>query len=668
MSTNKTSAQQLEAASKAFDHLFTNEIVEAKAAFSAEESPFHLVGMAVCVFLEAALGMESAQMTEASKLLTQAEVATKKQINKPSTPSRFPAGLEMEILNADTVVLLGITYALSESYMGYAQCMYSLNSAHSKFTKLYKTVFPNGLEGYSTPAASPLPSRRPSQPDLRQDASEKLSVPTLTPKPSLSSLATSSKKGSGFFGRWTGTGSPSASTAPLPSPAQDGPIEDLIVCGTAFGFGLFNLVFSLLPKKVQSVVGFFGFKHDRRLALQALAVAAAKKDVHSVFAGLVLMTYHGVVLLFSGYQADEAHILRQYSAIVNSVHSRYPDGSLWILNEAKIKRMSGDSEGAVRVLTDGLEKSKKKDKVNAFRQADTLLVFELAWTYLSRRQYQEAAQAFIRVTELNSWSHATYYFTAAGCYFALGNKDKAQELFDTIPELLERKGTGKVGGKAPPTEVLIAKKLEFFKQKHKTSGKDDKRFVDSVKINPAEELALFWNTHARISPEVAKAHINDLASLTPPVTISSQFVETKTNAASEDVDLSTPDELALRSLLMGITHRTLGDFETARKFLTESAGYQSRIEVSTWIGGVATFELAVLDLKEVEAVERATAAADQATLRGQWVNALSTASGNLDTAANLAPSSVDLAGRLGTRIEMLRDEIGVKRNMLGLSS
>ena len=88
---------------------------------------------------------------------------------------------------------------------------------------------------------------------------------------------------------------------------------------------------------------------------------------------LVLMTYHGVVLLFSGYQADEAHILRQYSAIVNSVHSRYPDGSLWILNEAKIKRMSGDSEGAVRVLTDGLEKSKKKDKVNAFRQADTLV-------------------------------------------------------------------------------------------------------------------------------------------------------------------------------------------------------------------------------------------------------------------------------------------------------
>jgi len=32
-------------------------------------------------------------------------------------------------------------------------------------------------------------------------------------------------------------------------------------------------------------VGFFGYDYDRKLALQALAVSAAKSDVHSVFAG-----------------------------------------------------------------------------------------------------------------------------------------------------------------------------------------------------------------------------------------------------------------------------------------------------------------------------------------------------------------------------------------------
>ena len=84
----------------------------------------------------------------------------------------------------------------------------------------------------------------------------------------------------------------------------------------------------------RTVVGFLGFQHDRRLALQALAVSAARKDVHGVFAGysidfstlcfshwhpfsLSLMTYYGVVLLMSGYQANEQHIVKQYRAIVD---------------------------------------------------------------------------------------------------------------------------------------------------------------------------------------------------------------------------------------------------------------------------------------------------------------------------------------------------------------
>ena len=68
---------------------------------------------------------------------------------------------------------------------------------------------------------------------------------------------------------------------------------------------------------LRSVVGFFGFNHDRKLALRALAVSANGRDVHSVFAGLTLMTYYGIVLLMSGYQADEKYILKQYKAIVD---------------------------------------------------------------------------------------------------------------------------------------------------------------------------------------------------------------------------------------------------------------------------------------------------------------------------------------------------------------
>ena len=69
------------------------------------------------------------------------------------------------------------------------------------------------------------------------------------------------------------------------------------------------------------------------------------------------MTYHGVVLLLAGYQADENHILRQYRAIVDKyvvfhldyrrissrslrLEARYPTGSLWILNRVCTPRFT----------------------------------------------------------------------------------------------------------------------------------------------------------------------------------------------------------------------------------------------------------------------------------------------------------------------------------------
>ena len=62
------------------------------------------------------------------------------------------------------------------------------------------------------------------------------------------------------------------------------------------------------------------------------------------------------------------------------------------------------------------------------------------------------------MTEINSWSHATYYFIAAGCFISLKNYERAQKLFDAIPDVLDKK---KIGGKDLPTEVFIKKKREF---------------------------------------------------------------------------------------------------------------------------------------------------------------------------------------------------------------
>jgi hypothetical protein len=59
-STSGQTASQLRSATTGFDYLFSNEIIDARKAFQSdgEQSPFHLLGLGVCAFLEAALGME----------------------------------------------------------------------------------------------------------------------------------------------------------------------------------------------------------------------------------------------------------------------------------------------------------------------------------------------------------------------------------------------------------------------------------------------------------------------------------------------------------------------------------------------------------------------------------------------------------------------------------
>ena len=137
------------------------------------------------------------------------------------------------------------------------------------------------------------------------------------------------------------------------------------------------------------------------------------------------------------------------------------------------------------------------------------------------------------------------------------------------------------------------------------------------------------------------------------------------------VDLDTPDEEAIRSLILGTVHRTLGDFAASRAFLEDAVEKNSQVKCSTWVIGVALFELAVLDLKEVEVEERAgklTAqnTQDKVSSEGvkKWEQAIKGATAKLDKATSASGKDVDLSSRLESRIMMLKDEMALKREML----
>lgn len=129
--------ENLRVASQGFDLLFANDLVGAVDLFSADryrDCPFHLMGLGVCAFLKAALGMEVRSllqgyasplikalcyqpelMEDATRCLETSQAEAKKYIKlaKSFKPShRFTPGTEWEVLHTDVVLLLGLTHAL----------------------------------------------------------------------------------------------------------------------------------------------------------------------------------------------------------------------------------------------------------------------------------------------------------------------------------------------------------------------------------------------------------------------------------------------------------------------------------------------------------------------------------------------------------------------------
>ncbi|KAG8847802.1 hypothetical protein FRB96_001390 [Tulasnella sp. 330] len=688
--TPSTIEDNLRDASTGYDYIFGDDIENARKILGARDSPFHQMGLGTVIFLQAALGMEEGFMAEATKLLTLADTSVKGALKTQGKKSntRFPAGTEFEILQADLVLLLGLTQALSESYMGYVKCLYSLNSAHGSFSKIFKRVFPHGLDGYSHMTGSPSASRKPSTASLRAQFTSASSLP----RPSslvVPAAAAAPVQRPGFLSRFalsTPT-SPAASGTTTPTHIEpEGHLEEMIFYGAAFGFGMFNLVFSLLPTKIRRVVGFFGYQSDRKLAIQALNVATAGKGSYfltfiqnllreflmsmksltvrssdeTFHVCITLLTYQGVKLLTSGYQANEDELIDQLDAIVKDLEAEYPHGSLWLLNRAKIQRYQNNPPAAIATLQGGLGPSRPVK----FVQADALLVFELAWVLIAERRYTESAEMWLKMKTLNGWSHATYTFMAAGCFLDLQTPEadqKAKELLDSIPGLKKD-----MGGRELPTEVYITRKLGFWKRKQarwQASGRVVEHYADCIRINPAEEFALFWNTHGRIPKITAEAHIEHFLSLTPLVQISTPYsLEAGPLSPGGLPDLDTPDELACRDLILGITHRSAGEFVVSRRFL-EAASSTKFLCDDKWITAMAHFELAVLDMREVQALARRQSIPPPpgGGLKTKWEAAIAAASGSLDQ-ATATLGDTDMSSRLESRIAMLRDELELNAN------
>ncbi|SCZ88505.1 BZ3500_MvSof-1268-A1-R1_Chr2-1g04454 [Microbotryum saponariae] len=519
----------------------------------------------------------------------------------------------------------------------------------------------------------------PSQISKLGITEEKPNIKITTSTPA-SNLASRSASFENLKGQRIEQGVDGSHPAPL---WKDDPITSLVIGGAAFGYGLFGLIFSLLPPKLRKLISWFGFGNSNRsAALKLLTVAASTgNDTHAAFASLTLLTFYCVVLLMSGWQSDEEYLLSQCEIVLERVIERFPEGTLWILQRAKIARMRHDVHTAIQVLETSLSKG------SSFREADSLLQFELGWCLLSDGRFVATADSFERMCELNSWSHSTYVAIAAGALvddrrLTGGSEEKDQRIeaaFKRLEDLLVGGKSKRMMGEPPTTETFLNRRLNSYKAKHarwieegrlpKTSS-----YWEAVRMTSAMELGFVWATIGGRSPPAAiKAQIDYLASLTPSPAFGPHAQHPASPSplrrCSTSDDLDTLDEIATRSLLLGALYRSLDDgpsLHIAREFLQSITKHKEGIKEEKWVPSFALFELAVVECKECELETRRLEkeGVKRKVVVGRWKDGLGKAEKLIENL--FASGEYDLKSRLESRTMQLRDEIAAKKKKLGI--
>lgn len=172
----------------------------------------------------------------------------------------------------------------------------------------------------------------------------------------------------------------------------------------------------------------------------------------------------------------------------------------------------GDMRRAVEIMDD------TTNGPIEMKQVEGLMLFDKTIMLVVLHEFETAADNFVRLVDLNSWSHAFYYYLSGACHvelyrqnktsnpdYAAKHKKLATAAIEKAPTLVGKK---RFMAKSMPFDMFVLRKINQWKHISQSEKID---LIDAIGTSPIHEVIYFWNGFCRMPKDLLEKSFTYLA-------------------------------------------------------------------------------------------------------------------------------------------------------------
>ncbi|GAB1739385.1 hypothetical protein NU219Hw_g4346t1 [Hortaea werneckii] len=620
--------------------ILNDDVEKAEAELAKGTSPFHKLGRATALFLQAALGFEKTIMEQAATRIAEAEEAAsehqRRAIRDPASAHQstiYPPGSEYALCHAETQLMSAVVAVLNESLTESLKGFYKLKKAFNtlyEISEAERRYLASRGEGWSSSQSS---LASPASNDNGAAASSSSETPgqssgVLTPgTPSKDDAdldfvdAEEARQNPKTPGEYQGHLAPldlaslkldeadeklKETEPPAYNPSAEGgkvatngpveeadsfdfrtvtsdPIDLFIHSGTCLCYGLLQLLLSMVPPAFGKLLSLFSFRGDRETGFRMLWSATRfKHNINGGFAGLITLGFHNGAIAFCDIITKDAMPVTRLRGLLGEMRELYPQSRLWLLEEARMLAADHKLEKAVEIMGQGGK--------SPLKQVEALRTFEKALNLMYLHRYEECAETFVACVGMNNWSPGLYYYIAGACHVELYRihkdtdpakaRESAAKADKYLHEVTSHTGKKRFMARQLPFDVFVNRKIAKWQHRAQTRNTS---FIEAVGVSPIVEMSYFWSGPRRMGEKQLLKSIDRL-----------DWSEAQSNWQAEPAD-----EKAVLALLKATCFRFLGRVGDAKQSLKDGVLAQDAALIKTcdhadnWPPPVGHYEMAV---------------------------------------------------------------------------